>query len=603
MSKLLMTSLLCLSLISAVPVYGADSKTKSTKAGDTSSVTWGHIELKGGYDEGAQAPGLFGELKENLAGALARFDKAADDDNLKGLIVHINSPELGWAKMSAFRQAIQRVRDKGKKVYGYLESAGNLDYLLATACDEIVVPESGVLMLVGLRAEVGFYKTLLDKLGIKAEMLRVGEYKSAAEPYSRTEMSPEFRKEMEALLDDLYAHMKHIVAESRKLDEDKVASAIDNGPMTAGRAKELGLIDRVAYEDEIRKSIDESVAPKTVKLTMRYGRKKIDTDFSGFGGMMKFMELVMGVEPAKRKTSTPKIAVINAHGAINTGKSKTDLFGSSSLGSETLIKAIRTANKDSQVKAIVLRVDSPGGSALASDLIWRELELVNKPFVASMGDVAASGGYYISMGADRIFAEPGTITGSIGVVGGKLALEGLYGKLGINTSVISRGKNSGVLSSTTPFANGERESMQALLNDIYAQFTRKAAVGRKMDLDKLEPLARGRIYAGSAALKIGLVDELGSLDDAVASAKKMAGLSEDEKVERLVLPKAVNPLEALFGPLDPNSETQSQAARAMLQMLRELSPEVADSAHAWSMLQLLSREPALTVLPFQIRLK
>ncbi len=288
---------------------------------------------------------------------------------------------------------------------------------------------------------------------------------------------------------------------------------------------------------------------------------------------------------------------------INSGKSQSDfLSGESTMGSDTMIKAIRDANKDATVKAIVLRVDSPGGSALASDLMWHELELVKKPFVVSMGDVAASGGYYIAMGADRIFADPGTITGSIGVVGGKLALGGTYSKIGITTDIISRGKNSGVLSSTTPFSDSERNAMQRLLNDIYDQFTAKAAQGRKMPQEKLEKLARGRVYTGGAALKIGLVDELGSLDDAIAYAKKQAGVGPDEKLEKLILPKASSPLESLLGPLDPNADTKA-ANTAVRHFLRSISPELEQNLQVLQLLQILSREPTLTLMPFRLIIK
>ena len=279
-------------------------------------------------------------------------------------------------------------------------------------------------------------------------------------------------------------------------------------------------------------------------------------------------------------------------------------MGDESMGSTTMIKAIRQARDDATVKAVVLRVDSPGGSALASDLMWHELETLDgkKPFVVSMGDVAASGGYYIAMGADRIFAEPGTLTGSIGVVGGKLAFEKFYEKIGITTSVVQRGKNSGVLSMTTPFSDAERDTMQKMLNDIYAQFTTKAAAGRKMDVEKLEKMARGRVYTGAQALQLGLIDEIGTLADAIAHAKKAAGLDPEQKLERLDLPKPISPFEQLFGPADPGAASLKAASSAWL---RRLPPEVSDSLKGLEVYELLARERVLTVMPYhhrQIRL-
>jgi protease-4 len=587
-------------LLAVHPSTGRADEKDAAAAG---TATYAEIEIKGAYPEGAQLPGLFGEMTESLDAAIGRLDKAANDEKIAGVILKIHDPSIGWAKMNAFRKAIARIQAKGKKVHAWLADASNMDFVLASACDEVVMPEPGTLMLVGLRAEVSFYKNLFDLIGVKAEMLRVGEFKSAAEPYTRTAMSPEFRKEMEEILDDRFKMLVESIAGPRKLTAEKVAAAIDEGPLTSRQAKVLGLIDRIAYDDELEASLARQAEGKTFKVVKKYGKKKADTDFSGLAGMMKMMEMLMGVEPPKRKSSNPKLAIIYASGMIMTGKSQSDFMsGESTMGSDTMIKAIREANKDATVKAIVLRVDSPGGSALASDLMWHELGQVKKPFVVSMGDVAASGGYYIAMGANRVFADPGTITGSIGVVGGKFALNGLYNKIGITTEVISRGKNSGVLSSTHGFTDNERDSMQRLLNDVYDQFVSKAAQGRKMDKVKLEKLARGRVYTGSAALKIGLVDELGSLDDAIAYAKQQAGVGPEEKLERLVLPKATSPLESLLGPLDPNADTRMGQAAAR-EFLRSISPDLEQNLHMLQLMQILSRERSLAVMPFRLIVK
>lgn len=273
------------------------------------------------------------------------------------------------------------------------------------------------------------------------------------------------------------------------------------------------------------------------------------------------------------------------------------LFGVNVLGSDTFIKAVEKAAKDDQVKAIVVRVDSPGGSALASDLMWRALEESGKPLVVSMGDVAASGGYYISMGAERIFAEPGTLTGSIGVVGGKLAVEGLYNKIGITTSVISRGKNSGTFSPMTSFTESEKAAVTKLLHAVYKQFTEKAAEGRKMKYDQLEKLARGRVYTGEMALKIGLVDELGTLEEAIEYARKLGKIPEGEKFEKLILPRPTSPFEQLFGTAD----TQSRQSSQLSNMLNLLSPELAQQLKKFDLINLLSREKTLTIMPFDLR--
>ena len=566
-------------------------------------ATWAKLTLKGTYPEGPSLPGLFGEVQETFGALLARIEKAEKDEDVSGLILNIQSPTLGWSQVNTLSQAIDRLQSKGKKVLAYLDSATTMDYLVATTCDQIVVPESGMLMLIGLRAEVTFYKNLFDKLGVEADMLRVGEFKSAAEPYTRTEMSEPFRREMEEIIDDYYRQIVEGVAKGRGLDPKKVQELIDNGPHSAADAKAAGLIDLVAYEDQIRDLIKEGKPNLDLTVTDNYGKKKIDTDFSGMTGMIKMMNLLMGVEPTQRRSSTSKVAIIYANGAIMTGESTAGILGGETLGSDTLVKAIRKADSDKSVKAIVLRVNSPGGSALASDLIWRALEKVEKPFVVSMGDVAGSGGYYIAMGADRIFAEPGTLTGSIGVVGGKFGLQGLFEKVGVTTDVIARGKNSGVMSMLDGFTETERTAMQKMLNDIYKQFTEKAAAGRKMEYDKLEALARGRVYTGAMALKIGLVDELGTLEDAVQHAAELAKLDTSKPIERLVLPKPKSPLEELFGPLDPDATAKTAGAEAIRATLEQLSPELASQLQSLDAINLLANELRLTLMPFRVIVK
>lgn len=559
---------------------------------------YAHIQMKGSLPEGSQPAGLFGETVETLDSLLERLKKATEDDKLQGLVLHIDGPSVGWGKVHELRSAIGRVRAAGKKVYGFLESGETAHYLVAAACDTVVLPESGVLMLPGVRAEVTFYKKLFDWLQIEPQMLRVGEYKSAAEPYTNTEMSPAFREELTAVLDSFYEQIVDQIATSRKLSADDVKKLIDQGLFTAKDAHAAGLVDHLAYEDAIVDFIKGNDATAEVKITKAYGKKKLDTDFSGLTGMVKMMNLMMGIEEPTRRTLTPKIAVISAVGPIMSGSSSADLFGSQTMGSATMIKAIRQARDDETVKAIVLRVDSPGGSALASDLMWHELQTLKKPFVVSMGDVAASGGYYIAMGASRIYAEPGTITGSIGVVGGKLAIEKAFAKIGITTSVVQRGANSGVMSMTSPFTDTERTAMQKLLNDIYAQFTTKAAAGRKMEVDTLEKLARGRIYTGLQAKEIGLIDEIGTLADAIAYAKEAAGL-KDQRVERLSLPKSPNPFEQMLG----LSDSETSVGLSYSQLLDRLPASMRGPLQDLGHLEILAREPVLTILPYGLLIR
>jgi protease-4 len=310
---------------------------------------------------------------------------------------------------------------------------------------------------------------------------------------------------------------------------------------------------------------------------------------------------MMGAEQSSSTSSRyPRIALVYAVGPIVSGESKSGAFSDeSSVGSDTLVKALRDAKQSDRVKAIVLRVDSPGGSALASDLIWREVATSDKPVVVSMGNVAASGGYYISMGADKIFAEPGTLTGSIGVVGGKLALRGMFEKIGINVERISRGKNAGSLSIVEPFSESQRDAWQRMMKDTYHQFTSKAAEGRKMDGEKIESLAQGRIFTGRMAVANGLVDKLGTLSDALAEAKTLAGLKADDKIDLQILPKPKNFFEQMF-----EGSTGDAEARALSAQL-PLPREVLD---AWRQVKVLEQvftpgQPVATMLPYKIEIR
>ncbi|MCA9247306.1 MAG: signal peptide peptidase SppA [Planctomycetales bacterium] len=552
------------------------------------------IRIRGSLPEAPAQPGLFGELEQDLAKVIMLMDRAAADEKVDGLLLRIDSPEVGQGKVAELRAAIARVREK-KRVYAMLDQGSAPAFLVACACDEIVMPPSGVIMLPGVRAEVSFYKGLFEKLGVEADMLHVGEAKGAAEPYTRTKLSPAVRENLTELLDDVYQQMTQTIAEDRRLSPKRVKQLIDEGLFPVLKAEKYGLVDRVAYEDQWRAGLAKRLGVKDVAIDSRYGKKKIDTDFSGPMGMVKLMQMMLGGETSASAANGKKLAVVYAVGPIMTGKSQQGMFGDSTMGSETIVKALRKASGDDNVVAIVLRVDSPGGSALASDLIWREVVRTKKPVVASMGDVAASGGYYISMGAQRIFAEPATVTGSIGVVGGKVALKGLYEKVGVTTEVISRGKNSGIFSDTAKFSDSERETFLAMMRETYKQFTTKAAKGRQMELGELEKLAGGRVYTGVRAKELGLVDEIGTLRDAIAAAKSLAGVRGEEKVRLEILPEPKSFFEELFGMDDEEAALRTPRLPVGKHLARTLG-EV-------ELLERLFREPSLTLMPYRLELR
>jgi protease-4 len=578
-------------------VLGADEKPVATLA---------HIKLHGSLDESpvAEDP-LFGTSAENFQNKLDRIHKAAKDKNIQGLFLELDGLGIGWGKLHELRKAVADFRGSGKKSFAYLESGDTKDFLVAIACDEVCLPESGWLMLTGLRAEVSFYKDLLDKIGVKADMLQIGDYKGTGEVLTRTSMSPQFRERLESVLDDHFEKdLVELIAKSRaskKLTTERVKALIDQGPFTARAAAEAGLIDRVVYLEQFQETLKSDLKAEQVKISKNYGHaKEEEIDFSNPFAIFKLFK-----PPTKAGTKGPAIAVIYASGVIVTGKSVESVLGGETVGSTTLIEAIRQAEKDRNVKAIVLRVDSPGGSALASDLIWNQLSQSKKPVVASMSDVAASGGYYISMAAQKIFAEPGTLTGSIGVVGGKIVIGGLYNTLGLKTEVITRGAHAGILSSTSPFSDSERKAMTTLMMDVYVQFVDKAIKGREKAGKKFErsdflKLAEGRVWTGRQAKARGLVDELGTLEEAIAAAKVMAGMAKDAEVELLLLPKPRNFIDML---LESRSETRlPYSAMKNLPVFRAF-PEISDPAKSVEALLQLRSEPVWTILPGRVQVR
>ena len=525
------------------------------------------------------------------------------------MFLHIDGLEIGWGKLNELRQAIARFRKAGKKAYAYLESGGSKDYLLAISCDEVCLPEAGWLLLTGMRAEVSFYKDLLDKIGVKADMLQMGSYKGTGEILTQNHMSPEFRERLESVLDDHFdKDLVELLIQSRTKQQwspEQVKKLIDQGPYTAKAAAAAGLVDRVAYRDQFEQELKKEHKAERIKISKNYGQAKEDEiDLTNPFAIFKLLK-----PPKKATTSGPAIAIIYATGVIVSGKGGDSLLGGEVVGSTTMIEAIRQAENDKNVKAIVVRVDSPGGSALASDLIWNELRRSKKPVIATMSDTAASGGYYISMAANKIFAEPGTLTGSIGVVGGKVVIGGLFDLVGVKTEVLARGANSGIFSPRTPFSESERKAITTLMKDVYDQFVDKAIqgrtrAGRKFEKEEFLKLAEGRIWTGRQAKANGLVDELGTLDDAIASAKVMAGMKKDAEVELLVLPKAKNFIDVL---MESRSDTRLGEPRyistRVLTQLGSPLPEIGKHVRSLSGLLQLRADPVWTILPCRVEVK
>jgi protease-4 len=578
------------------------AESKDAPKDDAKSVKVAHIKLTGSLDEApVSTEALFGPPAENFQSKLDRIRKVAKDSSIKALYLELGEFEAGFGKLNELKKAIADVRAAGKKTCVFSESLNAKAYLLGLACDRVIMPESGELMVTGLRAEVTFYKNLLDKVMLKADVLKVGDYKSAVEPFLSDKMSAANREQIESMLDDNFDNelVGWILAArpERKWTAADVKGMIDQGPFTAKKAAKLGLIDAVAYPDEIESVFAKTVGVEKVTVVKDYGKAKGEE--LDFGNPFAMLSALGGKKGAK-ESKNPKIAVIYAVGGIASGKSGHSALQGSTVGSDTLVEAIRQADKDETVKAIVLRVDSPGGSALASDLIWRALKQCKKPVVASMGDVAASGGYYISMPAKKIFAEPGTITGSIGVFGLKLVTGDLESWAGLKTEVITRGKNTGVNSTTFPWSESERTAMTEYIQETYAQFIDKTLAGRQaagqtMTREQLVKLAGGRVWTGRQAKANGLVDELGTLGDAIAAAKTYAGRDPKSDMELLVLPKPQSFLDKL---MDGEMDLPFMSLDAVLKL-----PGADKAVRGLAPLLRTANDPAKMMLPFRIELK
>jgi protease-4 len=551
------------------------------------------------------------DARGTLRGLLERLKKAAEDDNVAAAVVVLDQPILGWAQVQEIRAALKRLREAGKEIHCHLEEAGPGAYMVAAACNRVSIVPSGMLLLPGLAAEALYFKGLLDKLGIVADMQHCGAYKGAAEPLTRTEPSKEVREQMNRLLGDLYGQMVQLIAESRRLRPDEVRGLIDQAMLTARQAAAANLVDELSYRHEfiarVRKRFDGA------ELAKRYGRKTSpDLDFTSPFALFKLFGEMMKSGTKKGKNV---IGLVYVDGVISTGRNTQTLFGEVIIGSTTLQGVLVNAAKDKNVKAIVLRVDSPGGSAVASDIICQATQVVRKagkPVIVSMGNIAASGGYYVSTAADAIFAEPGTLTGSIGVVGGKLALGGLFDMIGITTHTYKYGRHADMFNMTRPFDEDERKVIVALMNDVYEQFKRRVVDGRgerlKGDIDEL---AGGRLYTGRQALAKGLVDQLGGLPESIQFAASKAKLT-DYKIRIMPKPKTlIDYINEAFGMEDEEEDISLRARPDLLQWLkadptlagvipaaRRLAPEYLGCLvrMLWR-IELLRREPVLTVVP------
>lgn len=531
---------------------------------------------------------FFGGPDQSLTGLVMQFKKAKVDKRIKAILLDVDMSGVGWGKAEEIRDAIADFRNSGKPVYAYMEFGLNKEYYIATACDKIYVPPPGELFINGLAADVMFFRGSLDKLGIYPDIYQIGKYKSAGDMFTQKQMTDAHREYINSLLDDLYGRYVNAIAQARHKSPDEVRGLIDNAPYNAAKAKEAGLIDESAYRDDVEKAM---------KAMLGY---KDSDQFKPVRGN-DYRDVApesLGLNKGE------KVAIIYATGDIGSGSSTNSPTGDQSIGSDTVAKALNDAAADKTIKAIVLRVDSPGGSGLASDIIWHAVEAANqkKPLVVSMSDVAASGGYYISASAAKIVAQPSTITGSIGVVAGKPVMRGLYDWLGISNEYVLRGKTAGMFRETEKFSDEERAKFEDWIKTTYySDFVPKVAKGRNKDAQYVDSVGQGRVWTGAQAKERGLVDEFGGLDRAIEMAKQLAKIPADKGVQRVILPYPQTLIQQLLSGNNESSNTKLEEQKAAV--MASL-PE--DARRAFRFMALMDRArngETMLLMPFDLRIK
>ena len=510
--------LVLLGLLGAAVLYAAlQLRNPAATSSDATVLTYdvpSHLEESEQPFETFSLRGL-GRESATLYDVVTTLRAAAEDDHVDALVLHIGDIRWGWAKLGEVRDAIHAFSLAGKPVYASLESgAGESEYLLASAADLVIMAPTSTLGLDGLSLTSLFMRGTFDKLGVSPNFDHVGEYKSAIEGYTRTQWTLPARAALQAVLDDHYRLLVDSLASGRAMSRAEVARVLDDGPYSGTDAHRRGLLDTLLYDAEVDSFALGQAGRHAETLSLPHYFDHLPEAHGG-----------------------KHIALIVVEGTIVPGKGRGSAMDGRQAGSETLIEALREARKRHSIRAVVLRVDSPGGSAQASDDIWREVERCRraKPVIVSMSDYAASGGYYIAAPADSILADPATLTGSIGIFAGKFNIAGLLHRAGVSVETLSRGAHSGMYSPYTDFTPEEARRFHALLEDGYRAFIARVASGRHRTTRQVEAVAGGRVWTGLAARSRGLVDALGGIEAAIEVARERAGIGADEDlvVERL----------------------------------------------------------------------
>jgi protease-4 len=541
---LLLCGLILVVLVFAAVRFAGSYANRPVSVADGSTLL---LDLEGDVPERLPAeipiPVLQNQTDLSLEQTWDTFRRAATDSRIRGILFEPHGLDIGWGKMEEIHDEIVQFRKSGKPIVTYLRSPTAREYYLASATDKIFISPEDSLDLKGLAAESMFFKQTLDKVGVKAEVIHAGKYKDAGDMLTQTSMSPETREVLNAVLDQYYGNLIATVAEGRKKQPDAVRALIDDGPFLARDALSGGLIDSLGYEDQ-------AIAEMQNRLKQSELKK------------ISVKAYVKGVAPGSG--GGHRIALIVGQGMITAGSGNETADDESFTGTG-FIKLLKQVENDSSIQGVIMRIDSPGGDAVASDDILHEAKNLSKkkPLVISMGDEAASGGYYVAVTGDPIIAYPNTLTGSIGVIFAKFTLRGLFDKVGVDQQILMRGRYADIESSAVPLSDAARQKLSGQIDAFYRAFVGHVAEGRKRPFDQIEPLAQGRVWVGAQAKDNGLVDQLGGLDRAIEVLKQQAHMPPSDRVTLVPYPGRRSVLDLLVSRSDPTAEVQMRLEKIL----------------------------------------
>jgi protease-4 len=538
-----------------------------------------------------------GDGAPTLRSVLNRLREARDDASVRAVLITLGADlSLGLAQAQEIRDSLAELRRAGKPTFVYADGYDTVTYTIASGATNIMLLEGGEIMMPGIGFETMYYKGALDKLGVHADYVQIGEYKGAEEPYTRTGASDQLKDELTRLADALFEQVVNGISANRNVTSDQVRTLIDETMMSGRAALSRGFVDHLCDQDGIRAVLADELGGE-IELQHGYGlKKRKPIDFSN-----PFSLLATLMSNKETQSDGPAVALIYADGVIVDGEGEAGLLDSGGVGSEAMRRAFREALRDEKIKAVVLRIDSPGGSALASEVMWQAARRLGseKPLVVSIGGMAASGGYYLASAGNHLMADPSAIIGSIGVVGGKFVLKDLYSKLGLSTESYSKGRNAGLFSSTEPWNERQRRLVTTWMRQTYDQFTDRIRQTRGHLIPDIDRVARGRIFLAHQALELGMIDEIGGLEKAISTAAARAGLGQGSYDVR-VIPAPKSLADLLSGSDDGFEQARMplRSAGADVIPLLGLSGEQRKLiGRQLRMVEILSRRPVMLMSP------